>query len=464
MTMSSNNDKSYSEGNSNSLNNSLSTNFDRILLDNEIEFKREIQEWAIKFRIPHNAINALLPILNKHTSCNFPKDSRSLLQTPRTTNIVPISGGNYYHFGLKRALKALLKHRKNIRNDETVCLLINIDGLPLSKNIEGSVFWPILCSDNVSKQVYIVGCFCGKNKPTHAEEFLRPFVDEAVELNRNGFLYNNIQITINISALICDAPAAAYVLSIKQHTGYNCCRKCTIRGEWIESKVCFPGGTLQNALRTDNKFKNGEYKDFQSGISILNEIPNFGLVTNVPLDYMHLICLGVMKKLLWLWLKGPNNVRLGSRTIAKISEILELFKKRCPNDFVRKPRGLKHALQWKATEYRQFLLYTGPIVLKNHLSQNMYVHFLTLHVAITILVNPTLITQYTDYAQSLLEHFVTTFSIIYGKEYVTYNIHNMLHICADVKKFGPLDMFSAFRFENYMSTIKRHLRKNEKPL
>lgn len=159
-------------------------------------------------------------------------------------------------------------------------------------------------------------------------------------------------------------------------TGYNSCRKCTIQGEWIESKVCFPG-TLQNTLRTDNKFANEEYKDHQIGKSILNEIPNFGLITNTPLDYMHLICLGIMKKLLWLWLKGPNNVRLGLRIVAKISKILQLSQKRCPNDFVRKPRGLKHALQWKATEYGQFLLYTGPIVLKDYLPKNMYIHFLT---------------------------------------------------------------------------------------
>lgn len=171
-----------------------------------------------------------------------------------------------------------------------------------------------------------------------------------------------------------------------------------------------------------------------------------------------------MKKLLWFWCKGPNDMRLGPRTIARMSEILQSFQERCPNDFVRKPRGLKHALQWKATEYRQFLLYTGVIVLKDRLPEKMYVHFLTLHVAITILVSPTLVTQYTGYARNLLEHFVVSFSIIYGKENVTYNVHNMLHICADVEKFGPLDMFSAFHFENYMSTIKRHLRKNEKPL
>lgn len=44
------------------------------------------------------------------------------------------------------------------------------------------------------------------------------------------------------------------------------------------------------------------------------------------------------------------------------------------------------------------------------------------------------------------------------------NVHNLLHLCADVRKFGSLDSFSAFRFENYMMTIKRMIRKREKPL
>lgn len=123
------NDTSYIEDSANSLNSSFSTNeSEGNPADNENEFKRDIQEWAIKFNIPHNAVNALLLILNKYTSCCFPNDSRSLLHTPRSTNIMPINVGHYYHFGLKRAVEALLKNRTMITNDETVSLLINIDG------------------------------------------------------------------------------------------------------------------------------------------------------------------------------------------------------------------------------------------------------------------------------------------------------------------------------------------------
>jgi len=39
-----------------------------------------------------------------------------------------------------------------------------------------------------------------------------------------------------------------------------------------------------------------------------------------------------------------------------------------------------------------------------------------------------------------------------------------MHLANDVKKFGPLDIFSAFKFENNMTFIKKILKKYDKPL
>lgn len=43
--------------------------------------------------------------------------------------------------------------------------------------------------------------------------------------------------------------------------------------------------------------------------------------------------------------------------------------------------------QWKGTEFRQFLLYTAPVVLKSALSKELYEHFLSFHFAITLLIS-----------------------------------------------------------------------------
>jgi len=73
-------------------------------------------------------------------------------------------------------------------------------------------------------------------------------------------------------------------------------------------------------------------------------------------------------------------------------------------------------------------------VLKKYLSDEMYTIFLFLHVAISILINPDLVksNDYIYYANNLLQHFVLGFQNIYGKEYVSHNIYNLIHLAEDV--------------------------------
>lgn len=111
---------------------------------------------------------------------------------------------------------------------------------------------------------------------------------------------------------------------------------------------------------------------------------------------MHLICLGVVKKMIILWMKGSYSVRLikvllNTISIIKLSHLLMLLKNIMPNDFVRKPRSIKEVKHWKAVEFKTFLLYTDPIVLKRVLKREIYIHFLTLHVVITIVIRQNLL-------------------------------------------------------------------------
>lgn len=148
------------------------------------------------------------------------------------------------------------------------------------------------------------------------------------------------------------------------------------------------------------------------------------------------------------------------------------FRDTVPSEFSRKPRGFTDISNWKATECRQFLLYTGPIVLQSILKKHIYIHFLTLHVAVSILVispliiSPQLVQEECNikYTEDLLKYFVKNFQVIYGAQFMSHNIHNLLHLCDEVRKFDALDNFSAFPFENFMSKFKKIIRKSEKPL
>lgn len=179
---------------------------------------------------------------------------------------------------------------------------------------------------------------------------------------------------------------------------------------------------------------------------------------------MHLICLGVTRKLIVsLWCNGKPPNKLSSEQILNLSQLLINQSGNITSEFNRKPRSLIESKRWKVTELRQFLLYSGPVVLRNILNPDMYLNFLVLHVAVTILSNSKYLLEYIKYAQSLMEYFVKSF-ILYGKENVSHNVHNLLHICEDAKRFGVLDQFSSFLFENFMQLFKRYIRKPDKPL
>lgn len=174
------------------------------------------------------------------------------------------------------------------------------------------------------------------------------------------------------------------------------------------------------------------------------------MVTQIPFEYMHLVCLGVVRKLLNLWLRGGLKYRISQSTANKISEALIHMRSFIPKEFARKPRSLKELDRWKATEFRQLLLYTGPLVLAS-LPKHIFDHFMTLHCAIFIMCNPAVKTNdaLLEYAHSLLKYFVGNFMTLYGKESISYNVHGLLHLVDDVKTFGALDDYSAFPFENF---------------
>lgn len=87
---------------------------------------------------------------------------------------------------------------------------------------------------------------------------------------------------------------------------------------------------------------------------------------------------------------------------------------------------------------------------------------MTLHVVMRILSSEDL-QELINYAEELIKFFIKTFIKLYGKQNISHNIHNFVHLVNDVRRFGPVDNFSAFKFENFLQ-IKKYLRKGEKPL
>ena len=94
---------------------------------------------------------------------------------------------------------------------------------------------------------------------------------------------------------------------------------------------------------------------------------------------MHYYLLGVMRKLLNLWIcRSPSRYKLSNRQVAEIDSRMYDIAKSIPSMFSIKPRlkpSLKEVDRWKVTEFRLFLLYIGKIVLKKIREKKYYKHF-----------------------------------------------------------------------------------------
>lgn len=78
-----------------------------------------------------------------------------------------------------------------------------------------------------------VGVFAGDSKPSDANEFLTPFVDELLDIIQNGITINSFAYRIEIHNFACDAPARAFIMMTKSHSGFSSCPRCTAEGNYI---------------------------------------------------------------------------------------------------------------------------------------------------------------------------------------------------------------------------------------
>jgi len=441
-------------------------NNNNIQCDNVSNFENKIQKWVLQYNVSRNCVNDLLGILRSE-GFELPKDVRTLMKTPKKHDVIDLDPGKYIHFGLEKMLIHLLTYfQNNISNLVEINIDFNIDGLPLAKSSKQQ-FWPILCSvlnlPKISDSVFAVGIYYDTHcKQSSIEEFLNPFINELLNLLNSGItVSNNKTYKIKINQIICDAPAKAFLLNVKGHNSRFGCNTCCEEGSYLENRMAFTG--VHSSLRTDTSFRIKSDDEYHKGVSPLERLP-IDIIQTVCLDYMHVVCLGVMKRLLKFWVLGSQQVRMLKTNLDICNSELIKLREYFPSEFSRLPRSLNDILFWKATEFRMFLLYTGPIILKGRIKKNVYQHFMKLHCAIKILVTPNICIEYNNVAQKLIIEFVNEYADYYGQHFMTYNVHSLIHLSYYVQIHGCLDNFSAFKFENYLGQLKKSIKHSRYPL
>lgn len=412
---------------------------------------------SLKHNLTHACLNDIAALLR---SCghNVPKDARTILGTERRAPVE--QDGTFIHFGLRKGILDAVQ--VGIPPNE-IKLQVSIDGLPLYKS-SSTCFWPIVCMimNHGTQEPFLASIYCGTGKPPNLDAFLAPFVEEMQTLSTDGVLIKGRFVTVVLQAVICDAVARSFLKCIKSHNGYYGCERCTQKGTHRESRLLFLD--LDADLHTNQSFRQQICQGHHTGHSPFLHL-DIDIISAFPLDYMHLLCLGVMRRLLHIWLGGRyGRGKLSTDQQRILSGRLNSLRTDFPCTFQRKPRGIDEVERWKATEFRTFLLYAGPVALKKLLPDNFYNHFLVLHVATRILATPSIHRTQNEYANELLRYFVQEMGELYGTAHIVYNVHSLIHLAGDCLRHGPLDAFSAFPFESYLGKLKRMLRTTNSPL
>ena len=302
--------------------------------------------------------------------------------------------------------------------------------------------------------------------------------DEQEELQNVVDDVNEADFTIYTG--VFDNPKRSVVKNVKSHAARHPCEYCEcpavnyIDETMQRNKLTWPPTTMNGRPRTitairrivnriededNDEILTDDYLKGIKGRSVFLDLPNFNIVLDMPTEYMHLVCLGVVKRMVELTYKvGENRSRITirPRTDPKLfNDLIRLVK--VPREFPRRCRNLDPAV-YKAQEYRNVILFLFPLVILNIPTE--YKKERQLWLALVFMIRSCVIPNEEfdlvckDSILRACELFYNLYFELFGQKNCTYSLHvvgsHLLKMRGDV----PLTERSAFAFESFYSEMK----------
>ena len=135
--------------------------------------------------------------------------------------------------GIKSGLKARIINSDFSEN--TIKVIVNIDSFPVfnKSDIEMTTILMKIIHEDYHCNPSVVGLYSGNSKTESPNEFLNDFVKGSSHLIKKGVEIENKKFNFVLKALVCDTPARAYIKCTKEHTSFDACKRCVIKGESV---------------------------------------------------------------------------------------------------------------------------------------------------------------------------------------------------------------------------------------
>ena len=370
-----------------------------------------------------------------------------------------------------------------LQNDDHISLLWNTDGKPIFKSSHVSI-WPLYflinelpISDRFDmKNMIFAGLWFGPTKPSMLT-FLEPFYRSLASLETTGvdvqphMAANPINIKVHLLLGTCDKPAKSLVQNFMQYNGNYGCGKCEQPGMTYKTsqkghthiypyQTSNPSGPLRTKCETlryaDLAIQTGKPVKGVKGPSWFGALKSYDTVQGLQVDYMHSVLIGVVSSFTNLWFDSSNSKQqwyIGKYNVVVDERIKNI---RPPDRISRIPRPISERCHWKASEFRNWLLYYSPVLLFGILPNAYYNHYILLVSAVYILLQKSILPSELVKAERQLRKFVMNVTELYGQRYMSSNVHDLLHLPQCVRDAGPLFLYSCFHFEDLNGRLEKY--------
>ena len=322
---------------------------------------------------------------------------------------------------------------------------------------------------------------CAKHACEYCESCAVPYVDinkKSLEMVRRKYELSEKKINKEIEQLEAqnqeNSPNNEYLEHLRKSLENLHVEKETELKKNSRKHLTWPASTMNGTLRTIDKIKEIVKKieedpnilknnpDFCKGIkgrSLMLDQPFFDFIKDIATEYMHLVCLGVVKRMLILNFKvGENRDRITKRKLSSPSLFNEKIKLiQLTREFSRRCRNMDLSVM-KASEYRNILIFLFPIVLdciedEFKDDKRVWLHLVYM-IRACILPNNEFRKIDENNVRSACEKFYTLYEKLYGQHNCTYSVHVVGSHLLKFRGNRPLTYKSAFKFESFFAEMR----------
>ncbi len=355
-------------------------------------------------------------------------------------------------------LSGVLRHHIALHGGrQATDVVINVDGVPIGRTGKSQTIVSLQFANcrNVYQLVNAIPTQIGKKHIT-VPLLLRSVCDDLRRLQ------------LNLKYISADAPMRSFLRKQKSHAGRKACDYCY--GEaghvkkpiWSVRTLHAEERTYEQLLRDyDEHDRTGrplEEFGYKGKSELVELLPGFDIIENIPVDSMHLFYLGITRNLFELLFKVGETRETNKRDVPRCSLNglnRSLPQIKVPKEVGRRPRTVDFK-NYKASEWRNLILYYFPVTLPEitkGLRRQLWLEFCYLARAYSLDDESFLALNKED-LQKLALKWYRNFNNEFGSNNMRYSIHLIAHLLR-LRVHGPVCETSAFAFEGSFAASSR---------